>query len=476
MNKKFIDTILLIFFFILGFLLTQDIIFGKFGIKSGLILLIFVSVFIYNIKLLHFIYLVLSLYFIYPFCYRYLFFPRLPPLSNVLLIFLGYIMFNFIKKNKINKNKNVFDYMFIILTIFVLFSSIINSNNLLLTIKGLLEYFLPFIFLAIILSKNYISEKDQRKILNFLIFLLVIQIPTSFIQSIFRSGSPDGNNGTISFLPVGGTGVNAVLMTLLFTFFLLKLYNEGFSLKYFFVALIAPIPMITGSARFGFVLLIISLIITPFLISMYKRKKPISYLITTFIVSLFFIITIIISVRDYLPKIPIKGLDVTYRLLSEKELILGYGGYYKYSGRLGDYLYISTLHDNIFQKLFGFGGGSIISSKTVGGSGNIIKEITSGTFGVKLFSSLGLLGIFIFVFFVLIIANQVRKYLFLEKDKYFAIWGLSIIVFMFCIMFASLYTVIWCSQVGLSSFIILGILMNRYYFQKDTKLYENIRN
>ena len=205
------------------------------------------------------------------------------------------------------------------------------------------------------------------------------------------------------------------------------------------------------------------MIISPFVVNYLKKKKNIFNFILVFSFNLLLIFTLIIGLKNYLPNIKIAGWDAAFSLLSQKESILEYGGYYNREGRIGDYVYVSALQKEPIKKLFGFGGGSIARSRTIQESGELRNQITSHTFGVNVFSSLGYVGVIFFITFLIVLQYYLGKYLKQEKNRYFIYWGLSIVVFIFSFMLSALYTRLWDNQVGLVFFIITGILLNRYY-------------
>jgi len=107
----------------------------------------------------------------------------------------------------------------------------------------------PILFMG--LMRLNITTENYKRIIKFIILMSILQVPTSIFQ--FLNGNRADWCG--GFLARYGSGINAVLMTVMFLIILGMMIVDRIRLKYLLYSAFFMIPLVLSSARAGFIFL-----------------------------------------------------------------------------------------------------------------------------------------------------------------------------------------------------------------------------
>ncbi len=177
-------------------------------------------------QIFNFLFFIVGVQFLYPALVRYGGLPPLPSLSIELLIFVLFLFVilkaDYRKLFSVGVAKTIYILAFIYLAI-IISSAIVNSNNALLVFKSILEYNFTYIFLFLIIISENSTEAQQTKLIRWIYFLILFQIPVIIYQYYFEpTNTADSISGTLSMTSLGGTGINAVLSMFLLSILICK--------------------------------------------------------------------------------------------------------------------------------------------------------------------------------------------------------------------------------------------------------------
>ena len=418
------------------------------------------------------LYVIIGIEFLFPFCVRYLGFTRLPTATTELVI-LGMFLITFINKYYENNNYNNSDsrlkyYRYFILSFLLisLISSILNQNNMFLVGKVFLDFSFIYLILFFTILELDINEKNQNKIINFIYFLIFLQIPISIYQYLFCNYPlADDNSGTISFTNKlgGGTGVVGILMIFLLSFIISKILIQGFTLKRLFLAILTFIPPIVGGCRFALILLPITILLTVLSYYFFFSHFEIIKFIKITIVSGIFVSLAVIFIVIIAPQTKFGKSDANLDIVSSPDKIAKYESGDPKFGRVAGY---NKLFGNVFENntnlLLGMGSGVIAQSK--------LEDIDKPKFifisrledSIRLLGTTGLLGLFIALAIVFLSIPTLKNYIKVENSEFMNVVACSFFPSTIIFIMAIFYTSAWNSQIGFSYWAILGILYQRY--------------
>jgi hypothetical protein len=417
------------------------------------------------------LYLIIGIDYLYPFGFRYFGFPQLPP-STIELVILVLFSFTFIKGfignrdfiNSDNKLK-LYRYLILLFIMTALFSSILNLNNMFLVAKVFLNYSLINLVLFFTILELDMNEKNQNKIIKFLYVLIFLQIPVSLFQYLFyHYPSADYNSGTISYIGKNdGTGIVAILMTFLLSFIISKILIQGFTVKRLSLTILTFIPPIVGGSRLGIVMLPVTVLLTVLSYFIFYSRFEIVRFIKIFltggiIISLALVAIIIIAPQTRFGKTYL-NLDV----ISSPDKIAKYESGDPKFGRVAGY---TRLFTNVFKNntsmILGVGSDAIAESKFAEANRPKLIFLARLEDSVRILGTTGLVGLLIVMSIIFLGVPTLKNYIKLENSEFMNIVACSFIPSTLIFIGAIFYTSAWASQVGMSYWIILGILYQRY--------------
>jgi hypothetical protein len=417
------------------------------------------------------IYLIIGIDFLYPFCYRYLGLPQLPP-SLVELSILGIFSITFIKiyfenRNFVNSDNKIRIYRYFILSFLVIaiISSILNYNNLYLVAKVFLDFSFVNLILFLTILELELKEKSQKNIIKTIYFLIFLQIPVSIYQYIFYNyPSADYNSGTISFAGKNdGTGILAILMTFLLSYFISKILIQGFTIKRLLLSILTFIPPIVGGSKLGIILLPITILLTVLSYFIFYGNFEIMKFFRVALFSILIISLALIAIIIIAPQTKFGKTYLNLDIVSSPDKIAKYeSGDSKY-GRVAGY---NKLFDNAFKNksnmFLGLGSDIIAESKFVDMSRPKYVFISRLEDSIRLLGTTGLIGLIMVISIIFLGIPTLKNYIKIESSEFMTTVACSFIPSTFLFICAIFYTSAWATQIGLSYWIILGILYQRY--------------
>ncbi len=422
------------------------------------------------IDLIFFIYFLIGIKFLYPFFYRYLGLPELPSLSFQISIFALFIII-YLKTFVVNKGfaisgSKLKSYKFVFLSFIVLifFSALINSNNLLLVVKSILEYSIIYLLLFLALLEMNMKEKEQENILKFIYTLIFIQVPVVICQYLFFAYSTaDSNSGTIGSGKLGGTGIVAILMTFLMAFVVAQIMMKGFTVKRLLLALSTFIPPLAGGARIGLILLPLTILLTVlsyFILN--KNITPKKFFRGVAITSAFLIV-MLVTVFVIIPNSKYaRFLDLT--TMSSMSNIKNYDKEdVRYNRMLIYTILYNQIYKNQFNNVVGMGNQAIAQSSMADIKNSKWDFIDNYPDSVVFMASLGVLGLSIIILILLMSAFILKSYIQIEPSGFMSAVAYSVIPISVNFIISLFYTSAWATQIGMIYWIILAVLLQRYY-------------
>lgn len=346
-------------------------------------------------------------------------------------------------KRKIHK----IEILFIFYVVFLIISTVLGREALPLKLKGLSMY-IRYPILFITLMRLDIKTENYKRIIKFIIIMSILQVPTSIFQ--FLNGNRADWCG--GFLARYGSGINAVLMTVMFLLTLGKMIVDGFKLRYVLYSLFFMIPLMLSSARAGFIFFGISMIFMFLVYILHVRFSSVYSMFLTLVgivlIFLIFYLTLIYVVPKFEPETAKTLQTISSVENIRKEMVGSYteGKFKRLSNLLFSYQYLKS---DILALTFGNGPGTVAISTNFGTSSFMKEYETVFVPSISLPSFLldiGLGGVFILtVIYFYIIFFSLSKAIHLE-DRFlrvisFALPGISVVY-----LVASIYTAVWAQE------------------------------
>jgi hypothetical protein len=327
-----------------------------------------------------------------------------------------------------------------------------------------------------------INEKNQKKIIKFIFILIFIQIPvTTFQYTFFTYVNPDSNSGTLSYTNEGGTGVVSMLMLFLLSLIIIKMMYDGFNIKWLFFALLTIVPALFGGAKFGLILAPVVVLLT--IASYYFLQRNINLtkmirtatILTGFLIISFIIIVVIAPDTKYRKEF--SDLDIIF---STSKIDKYEKGDPKFGRTVGYSKLFNNTYKNNYEILFGLGS-SVIQSSNVAGVNDDQLDFVAIQDSVKLLATVGLLGLISVIGAIFYSIPIIKQYLNIETSKFMIVVASSLIPSTFIFIISIFYTPAWSTQIGMSYWIILGIIYQRYsvlsrHYEKLSQYYFSFMN
>uniref|UniRef100_A0A7C3N8K1 O-antigen ligase domain-containing protein n=1 Tax=candidate division WOR-3 bacterium TaxID=2052148 RepID=A0A7C3N8K1_UNCW3 len=357
-----------------------------------------------------------------------------------------YMLFLF---SLINGKKKIYkiEILFIFYVVFLIISTVLGRESLPLKLKGLIMYIrYPILFMG--LMRLNITTENYKRIIKFIILMSILQVPTSIFQ--FLNGNRADWCG--GFLARYGSGINAVLMSVMFLIILGMMIVDRIRLKYLLYSAFFMIPLVLSSARAGFIFFGVSLIFM-FLVYMLHVKYTSVYSIFFTVIGIVLIFVIFYLTLIYIVPMFEPQTAKTLQTISsvgniKKDMVGTYteGKLRRLSNLLFAYQY---LRRDILTLTFGNGPGTVAISTNFGTS-NFMREyemvfepsISLPTFILEI----GIGGVLILlIIYIYIIMFSLSRAIHIE-DKFlriisFALPGISVVY-----LVASIYTAVWAQE------------------------------
>jgi len=422
-------------------------------------------------RILTLIYLLIVFDFTYPFCIRYFGLPKIGSMyvnSIVIgLLFLSWLKYpvKIHQKNNhyfvLKKYKKLFFFLFG----WILTSSLFNDNHWFVIVKSIIEHYLPYIALFLIITRIKLSEKEDIKLIKLCYFLIILQIPVVLLQ-YFIGGytNPDSMSGTIGSGLLGGTGINGVLGTFLFSVCLSRIMLTKITPSYLILGLLAFVPAIFGGSKFGVILIGVVVIVLLFSLAWIKgelnlrkisRYAVILFMFAVFIIGLFFIVIPEQRFAEFL----------NFQLLLDPKAVLAYDTDPGSRRILGYVILAKFIFKNWTDFLLGLGPGAMFFSKEFGAQANKNYETffpLGAPDSIGFILTIGTIGLILVIISFMYGIVWVKDYLHIETCFFMRVTGYAFIPITVACLMSITYTLVWSSQAGLTYWVLTGVLVNRF--------------
>jgi hypothetical protein len=344
-------------------------------------------------------------------------------------------------------------------------SAVLNYSNFLLVAKVFLNFSFINLILFVTILEMDLNEKNQKNIIKFIFALIFIQIPVSAGQYLFfHYPSADWNSGTISFVgKFDGTGIVAILMIFLLSFMISQILIQGFTVKRAFLVILTFIPTIAGGSKLGLILLPVIIVLNVFSHSIFYASFDLMRFIRISFVSGIIICVAILVIIFIVPQTRFGKEFLNLDSVSSPDKVVKYESSDPRFGRIAGY---NELFNNIFKNnvtmFFGMGSDVIAESKFAGVSRPKLIFLSRLEDSIRLMGTIGLLGIIMVAVLILSGVPTLKKYIKLETSDFMIVVANSFIPSTIIFLGAVFYTSAWATQIGMSYWIILGILYQRY--------------
>lgn len=412
-------------------------------------------------KIINIIYGLILYEFLYPAGRRYFGFPELPSFTIEIIYFILFIYFYAFVKEKNKGAVHVvrrFKVVLIVYVTLVFFSTLVNDGRIYLTLKALVETFLHYIFLFLILAELPTTEKEQLRLIHLIYFLILLQIPVVIMQSIITpSHTSDSYNGTISAEDVGGTGVNAVISAFILAVLISRMMFYGFSLKYMVLSVATFVPTIVGGAKFGIILIPLAIASSVFSIMFLSGRMKVKQMIYFIIIS----VVIMVSVVQIFQKVVPSMQNAEYAgsldfFFNEKEIETYESGK---QGRFSAY-YLLFERLNPMQVWIGLGTDLVARSEAF--PSKKAAQLMDQTDVIILIATTGILGFSTYLIMIFVVIGSLKNYVRMEKSPFMQLNAYSFISISILMIASMLYSSSLTTHIGLVYWCILGVLMRRY--------------
>jgi hypothetical protein len=331
--------------------------------------------------------------------------------------------------------------------------------------KVFLNYSLVNLILFLAILEFDLNEKNQNIIIRFIYLLIFIQIPVSLYQYMFlHYPSADYNSGTISFVGKNdGTGIVAILMTFLLSFMISKILIQGFTLKRLLITLLTFIPPIVGGSRLGIVLLPVTVLLTVVSYFVYYSRFDIVRFAKILLLGGIIISSSLIAIIIIAPQTRFGKTYLNLDVISSPDKIEQYENGDAKFGRVAGYnkLFLNIFNNNT-SIILGVGSDAIAESQFADVNRPKFIFLSRLEDSVKLLGTTGLLGLLIVIFIIFLGIPTLKNYIKIENSEYMNVVACSFIPSTLIFIGSIFYTSAWATQVGLSYWVILGILYQRY--------------
>ena len=421
------------------------------------------------ILLFFLLYLIIGLNFLYPFIIRYFGFPPLPTMSEQLLIVAFFILV-YLNSAISNKKPNIYysylriyAYLFLSFLLIEIFSAFLNSNSFLLVIKSMISFSIIYLLFFLAIIEMDMNEKGQRKVIEFIYAMILVQIPVTIFQYLFMNySSADYNSGTISSANAGGTGTIGILMLFLQAFLISQIMVKGFNIKRIVLILLTLVPIVVGGVRLGIVLSPITIILTVcgyyFLNPNKVSKKAYNGIITIIftVITMFILIAVVIPTTKYS-----SYLDLNV-LTNEKNFEEYNNSKLSQSRTLPYYILFKYTLNSDINYLVGNGNEEITQSKMANVGRAKLSNRNAYPDAILILASNGIIGLSLVIMIFATGIKILRNYVKIEVSEFMRIVSYSIIPITFLSIISLFYTNAWSEQICLCYWVILAVLLQRY--------------
>ena len=418
------------------------------------------------------IYILIVFKFIYPFFVRYFGFPDIKTLYDNSII-IGLFLLSWLnnlglEKSSVRKSIVVskYKYMFFVLLVLVVLSSFLNDNQIFVLIKSIIDYYFPFLFLFLIITQAQLSKEQLKILIKLCYFLIALQIPVVLMQYFIGGySSADSLDGTISSVELGGgTGVNGVLGAFLFSLCMSRILTTKVTPGYLLLGLMSFIPSIIGGSKFGLLLIPVMVVVLTFLPIWIVDGLDVKR-ITRTTVFIFLITIIIFGVFTYLvPKHKFADF-INLDVFSDRNALMKYDSDPASQRIVGYIVLIKIIFKDWIEVLFGLGYGAATGSVAFG---SMASRTVKAYFpygspdGVFIMLTIGVIGLAFMIIILLYGVGWIKKYLRIETCPFMKMNGYAFISITVACILSMPYTRVWDSQIGLTYWVLAGVLLNRY--------------
>jgi len=422
-------------------------------------------------RVINVIYILIVFNFIYPFFVRYIGLPYIKGLYVNSIIFALFVysllMGPFLGQSRVQSNKVVSKYkiMFFALLSLLLFSSLFNYNHWFVLIKSIVEIYFPYIVLFLIITRIKLSKNEEVILIKLCYILIILQIPVVLIQYFIGGYSTaDSMSGTVSFEELGGTGINGVLGAFLFSVCMSRIAITKINPGFLLLGLSAFVPSIFGGSRFGIILMGVVVIVLIISLIWVGDAQGVRGIARSF--GLIVIMTIILyGVFVYLVPKNRFAEYLDFNLLTSRQEVLEYDSDQGSQRILGYEILNKFVFKNWNDILFGLGSGATIGSKEVGAKANkiFLNYFPVGApDGIYFMLTIGAIGLMLVTIILVYGIFWVQKYLQIETCLFMRMNGYAFISITVACLLSIHYTLVWSSQIGLTYWVLAGVLVNRY--------------
>jgi len=422
-------------------------------------------------RVINVIYILIVFNFIYPFFVRYIGLPYIKGLYVNSIIFALFVysllMGPFLGQSRVQSNKVVSKYkiMFFALLSLLLFSSLFNYNHWFVLIKSIVEIYFPYIVLFLIITRIKLSKNEEVILIKLCYILIILQIPVVLIQYFIGGYSTaDSMSGTVSFEELGGTGINGVLGAFLFSVCMSRIAITKINPGFLLLGLSAFVPSIFGGSRFGIILMGVVVIVLIISLIWVGDAQGVRGIARSF--GLIVIMTIILyGVFVYLVPKNRFAEYLDFNLLTSRQEVLEYDSDQGSQRILGYEILNKFVFKDWNDILFGLGSGATIGSKEVGAKANkiFLNYFPVGApDGIYFMLTIGAIGLMLVTIILVYGIFWVQKYLQIETCLFMRMNGYAFISITVACLLSIHYTLVWSSQIGLTYWVLAGVLVNRY--------------
>lgn len=415
-----------------------------------------------------FIRAVLVVDFLYPFFVRYFSFPDISRLFINMAICVFWFLATVVKHPAGARRPSKYSVQVIFLLVLAVLSAAINRSNWFVTAKGLVEEHLPYMLLFLLIVSTSLKQKEEEQLFDLCYALILLQVPVAIGQFLLGGyTSLDSNSGTLSRADLGGTSLTVVLSAFLMARYVLSMVLDRVRVRYLVLAVSTVVPMIVGGARYGFLVIpitIVASVLTPFFLRWHAGAKRV---LTLVLVALVLLAALLVAVVYVIPQSPLLSRFLDFDVILNPEIRLDYDS--SKAGGTGRIVGLNRLYNQLSDRpstlLFGLGSEAMGESRLGGVSSTLLR---SGLYqrvssAVSYFAGLGVLGVAFMVFVFLYGAFFIRKYVRLEYSPTMRLNAAAFVPISVICIASMFYTNVWGSPIGLVYWVMYGVLVRRYY-------------
>ncbi len=413
-----------------------------------------------------FIRITLIVMFLNPFLVRYFKFPEISNLYTNMAIFVFWFLASVVRHPAGAERSTLHSTYVLFFLVVVVLSAAINRSNWLVTAKVIVEEYLPYMLIFLLIVSTRFEQKEEEQLINLCYALILLQVPVALGQYLLGGYTTlDSNSGTLSSADLGGTNLTTVLAAFLTARYILKMVLDRVRARYLMLVIGTCIPMVVGGARYGFVVIplaVVASILTPYFLRWRAGSKRLLKLV---FVAFALLITLLVAVTYVIPRSPMLSQFLSFDVFLNPESMLVYDSSgARGAGRMVGYLALyNVMSEKPLTLLFGLGSQAIGESRLGKVSSNLLQVYDQTSSGLVYFASLGVLGVAIMVFIFIYGAFLVRKYVRLEYSPAMRLNAAAFIPISIICMISTFYTDVWGSPIGLVYWVMYGVLVRRYY-------------